>query len=51
MGSGGIVLGAAIPVPGTLVEPLTVCVTVYVPGLITVMDGEDSPVLHSNVPV
>ena len=50
-GARGIGLGAATPVPGTLVEPLTVCVTVYAPGLVTVIDEEDSPVLHSNVPV
>jgi len=49
-GAGGIVLGAAVPLPGRLVHPSTVVVTVYVPALVTVMLELDSPVLHSRDP-
>lgn len=45
------VIGAATPEPGRLIHPLTVCVTVYVPALFTVMDGVVAPVLHNNEPV
>ena len=47
----GIALGAAIPLPGGLTQPLTVWVTVYVPGVMTVMDAVVAPLLQSNVPV
>jgi mannose/fructose/N-acetylgalactosamine-specific phosphotransferase system component IID len=49
-GAAGVVLGAAVPLPGALVQPLTVVVTVYVPALLTVMLGVDAPVLHCSVP-
>ena len=50
-GADGVVFGAAIPDPAALVQPSTVCVTVYVPALLTVIDEEVSVVLHNNVPV
>jgi hypothetical protein len=43
--------GAAMPLPGALVHPFTVCVTVYVPAVLTVMDVVVAPVLHNNDPV
>jgi hypothetical protein len=43
--------GAAIPLPEGLVHPFTVCVTVYVPAVVTVIDGAVAPVLQSNDPV
>ena len=46
----GVVFGEAIPDPAELVQPSTVCVTVYVPALLTVIDGVVSVVLHNNVP-
>jgi len=33
------------------VHPFTVCVTVYVPAVVTVIDVEVAPVLQSNEPV
>ena len=36
-GVAGVVLGAAVPLPGKLVQPFTVVVTVYVPAAVTVM--------------
>jgi hypothetical protein len=50
-GAVGIVFGAAVPLPDGLVHPLTVCVTVYVPPVVTVMDGVVAPLLHNNEPV
>lgn len=50
VGSNGMLFGAATAFAGALVQPFTVCVTVYVPALITVMDGDVAPLLHSNVP-
>jgi hypothetical protein len=49
-GVAGVVFGAATPEPAELVQPFTVCVTVYVPALITVIDVAVPPVLHNNVP-
>jgi hypothetical protein len=43
--------GAATPLPGVLVHPFTVCVTVYVPAVVTVIDAVVSPVLHNKEPV
>ncbi len=51
VGAAGTGLGAAVPVPGALIQPLTVCVTVYIPPLVTVIDGVVAPVLHNSVPV
>ena len=50
-GAVGMVFGAAIPGADALSHPFTVCVTVNVPPLNTVMDGDDEPVLHNSVPV
>lgn len=46
----GVVLGAATPVPGRLLQPLTVALTVYVPALLTVIDAVVALLLHNNVP-
>ena len=46
----GAVLGAEIPDPAALVQPFTVCVTVYVPAALVVIDDDTSDVLHSKVP-
>ena len=43
--------GAAIPLPEALVHPFTVCVTVYVPAVVTVIDEVVAPLLHNNEPV
>lgn len=50
IGATGFVLGAAIPLPASLTHPLTVCVTVYDPAEVTVIDDVVSPVLHNNEP-
>ena len=50
-GADGISFGAAMPLPGALVHPFTVCVTVYVPPVVTTIDEVVSPVLQSNEPV
>jgi hypothetical protein len=50
-GLAGVGFGAATPVPGVLVTPLTVCFTVYTPVLVTVIEEVVSPVLHRNDPV
>ena len=42
---------AAMPLPGRLEHPPTVCVTVKVPGLIEVIKDEVAPLLQSNAPV
>lgn len=44
-------VGAATPFPEGLVHPLTVCVTVYVPGVVTWIDVDVCPVLHNKEPV
>jgi hypothetical protein len=51
VGAEGIVLGAATPLAGVLVHPLIVCVTVYVPAEVTVMDEVVAPLLHNKDPV
>ena len=51
MGADGVLFGAEVPVPGELIHPLTVCVTVYVAALETVIDGDVAPLLHNRVPV
>ena len=50
-GVAGVVFGAAVPDPAELVQPSTVCVTVYVPALLTVIDEVVSVVLHNKLPV
>jgi hypothetical protein len=50
-GAGGTGFGAAVPLPAVLVHPFTVCVTVYVSAVLTVMDAVVAPVLHNNEPV
>jgi hypothetical protein len=51
VGADGVLFGAEVPVPGELIHPLTVCVTVYVAAPDTVIDGDVAPVLHKSVPV
>lgn len=51
VGAVGIGFGAAVPFPGALVQPLTVCVTVYIPASVTLIDGVVAPLLHNKVPV
>jgi nitrate/nitrite transporter NarK len=52
VGAAGALPGFAIPLPLGEVHPAPRdCVTVYVPAVVTVIDGVVSPVLHSNVPV
>jgi hypothetical protein len=43
--------GAAVPLPEALVQPFTVCMTVYVPAAVTVMEEVVAPLLHNNDPV
>ena len=50
-GAGGIAFGAAVLLPAALVHPFTVCVTVYVPPVVTVIDRVVSPVFHNKEPV
>ena len=50
-GADGISFGAATPVPEGLVHPFTVCVTVYVPAVVTVIDEVVAPLLHNRSPV
>ena len=49
-GAAGTVLGAAVALPGRLVHPFTVVVTVYIPGVATVMLEVVAPVFHSRLP-
>jgi hypothetical protein len=44
-------IGAATPDPWGLVHPFTVCVTVYVPPVVTVIDEVVAPLLHNREPV
>ena len=50
-GTDGDDFGADTPVPGALVQPSIVAVTVYVAASFTVMDEPVSPLLHCNEPV
>jgi hypothetical protein len=50
-GVDGGVWGAAEAVPGRLGQPLTVCVTLYVPAAVTVIAVVVAPVLHNKLPV
>ena len=51
VGAEGIVLGDAMPEPLALGHPLTVCVTEYVPPVVTEMEVVVAPVFHDNAPV
>ena len=51
MGADGITFGAATPLPEGLVHPFTVCVTVYVSAVVTVIDEAVAPLLHNRSPV
>jgi hypothetical protein len=51
VGATGVVFGAAMPEPEELIHPFTVWVTVYVPAVLTVIEGVVAEVLQSNVPV
>ena len=46
-GANGTVFGADVPLPDGLTQPLTVCVTVYVALLLTVIDEFVEPLLHN----
>jgi hypothetical protein len=50
-GAGGIAFGAAVASPAALEHPFMVCITVYTPAVVTVIDAEVSPVLHNKEPV
>ena len=45
----GVVFGTASPLLAGLVQPLTVCVTEYVPPVVTVIELVVCPVFHKNV--
>ena len=49
IGVDGIAIGAAGPEPGKLVQPPTVCVTVDVPAVETVIEGVVAPVDHNKL--
>ena len=49
-GVAGVAFGAAAPEPAALIHPLTVLVTVYVPGVVTLMEAVVAPLLHRIVP-
>jgi len=52
VGADGIDFGAATPLPEGLVQPFTVCVTEYVPAVVTVIEDEViASVLHNKEPV
>jgi hypothetical protein len=50
-GAAGVGFGTAKPLPGPLVQPLMVWVTVYIPPIVTLMDGLVAPLLHNKEPV
>ena len=50
-GADGIAFGVATPLPEGLVQPFTVCVTEYVPAVVTVIEDEViASVLHNKEP-
>jgi len=49
LGADGIAFGAAVPLPGVPVHPSTVCFTVKVPVVFTVIDDAVAPLLHKYV--
>ena len=51
MGRAGIVFGAATPAAGELLQPFTDWMTVYVPGVDTVIEDAVAPLLHNKEPV
>ena len=50
VGAAGIAFGAATPLPEGLVQPFTICVTEYVPAVVTVIDEVVAPLLHNRSP-
>lgn len=44
-------IGAAVPLPARLTHPFIVWVTVYTPGVVTVIEFVVAPLLHNNVPL
>ena len=50
-GADGIAFGAAAPLPEELLHPFTICVTEYVPAVVTVIDEVVAPLLHNKEPV
>jgi hypothetical protein len=51
VGTDGVAFGAAVPCAVALVQPFTVCVTVYVALFDTVIDAVVAPLLHRIFPV
>ena len=51
IGAAGVAFGADVALRVALVHPFTVCLTVYVAVLVTVIEGVVAPLLHNNVPV
>jgi hypothetical protein len=50
-GADGTALGAAVPVPATLIHPFTFVLTVYLPATATVIEEVVAPVFHNKDPV
>ena len=50
-GANGVVFGAAVPAPAELMHPFKDWVAVYIPAVLTVIDGVVSEVLHNKDPV
>jgi len=50
-GADGMGLGIAEPLTAALVQPFTVCLTLYDPVFVTVIEGVVCPLLHNNVPL
>ena len=51
LGTAGIAFGTAVALPAVLVHPFTVCFTLYVPVVKTVIDVVIAPVFHNNEPI
>jgi hypothetical protein len=51
LGADGMIFGAAVPLPGVLVHPLTVCVTVKVAAVFTEIADVAAPLLHNKEPI
>jgi hypothetical protein len=50
VGVEGTVLGAVVPVPGRLIQPFTVRVTLSITAAVTVIEEVVAPVFQSNAP-
>ena len=51
VGCDGVAFGAAFPLPSALSHPFTICFTVNVPAVDTVIDIDVAPVLHNRDPL